>query len=230
MHKRMNAYSPSKLSKKWRTYLEPLLTESQDRWSQLRPRRSFFSWGFPEDDAADDRLAPATDKKALLYKGEVVWGVISRAFFPAYLPGRHTHYGSVVYAVDNQAPYSVFEMAYRVNELRDGVTVPPEGTVHIAAMIRDDHSDFSRVRLPSVLGAKGDAYLANLCLHRSRLPLGYVHDRLVPLLIAPTETEWCCLLPLRAWSPKLQEIWGSGSPAYYPSAFASMMVAYNIEP
>lgn len=210
--------------------MDSLLRETQELWSAHGPKKPLFSSKLPEKDAHDDAQVPAKDKRALLYKGQVVWAMFARAFFPAYVPGRNTHYGSVVYSVTPHAPYSVFEMVYRLSELRDGSSLPPHGTEEIAAALNDDESNFSRLRLPSTLGAQGEWYFANVCIHRSRLPLGYLHDRLVPILIAPAETEWCCILPLRYWAPKLKDLWGSGPPAHPPSRFTDMMQTHGVEP
>ena len=226
----MNDYSPEILSRRWKGVLPSLLADTHSLWKTVRPRKGFFSFLAPEPDAKDDEVTPAAAKKTLLYEGHVVWGLISRAFFPAYIPGRHTHYGSVVYALDPHEPDSIFELAWSVNELRAQNVAPPPGTERIAAAIRDDQSNFARILLPVEVGAHGTSYFANLCIHRTRLPLGYIHDRLLTILVAPGKTEWCCILPLRAWPPELKKIWSSGPPAYEPSAFAGMLAMYKIEP
>ena len=225
----MSDYFPAKLSEKW-TNTEPLLRDVRDLWEKSRPRQRLLSFGLPEPDARDDKITPRGAKKAMLYRGSVVWGLIARAFFPSYLPGRNTHYGSVVYALDSHEPDSVFELAWRVNQLRENNSPPPVGTEQIASAIRDDRSSFRRLRLPVELEAYGEAYLSNLCIHRSRLPTGYVHDRLLPILVAPSETEYCCILPLRFWTAMLKQIWSSGPPAYEPSVFTEMLAVYKVQP
>src|SRR6185369_2936500 len=106
----------------------------------------------------------------------------------------------------------------------------PSGCEKVAAAIRDDRSNFARIRLPVELAGRGESYFGNLCIHRGRLPSGYVHDRLLPILIAPKETHWCCILPLRCWPAALKERWQSGPPAHEPSAFTAMMGLYNVKP
>jgi hypothetical protein len=226
----MNDYSPEILSRKWKGRMQTLLEDVRGLWETARPRKGLLSFGVPEADAKDDEVTPASAKKALLYHGRIVWGLISRAFFPAYIPGKNTHYGSVVYALDAHEPDSIFELACSVNELRADHAPPPPGTERVAEAIRDDRSSFTRILLPVEVGAHGTSYFANLCLHRTRLPLGYIHDRLLPLLVAPEETEWCCILPLRGWPQSLKGIWSSEAPVYSPRAFDGMLRAYSIEP
>jgi hypothetical protein len=226
----MNDYSPAILGQKWKGHLAALLADTAKLWNATRPRKTLFSFGQTEADLKNDQMTPRSANEALLYRGRIVWGLISRAFFPAYIPGRHTHYGSVVYALDTHEPDSIFELAWSVNQLREPGVTPPPGTEKIAAAIRDDRSNFVRLRLPVEVGAHGTSYFANLCLHRTRLPLGYIHDRLLPILVAPEITEWCCILPLRGWPPALRQIWSSGRPAYDPASFDQMLRLYKIEP
>jgi hypothetical protein len=226
----MSDYSPENLSRKWKGLLPQSLEETSQRWALGKPRKRFFSFKALESDLDDDQQAPRDFKTKLLLNGEVVWGLIARSFFAAYVPGRNTHYGSVVYSVEKHEPDSVFELAWRVNELRKDRSIPPKGTEAIANAMRDDTSGFARLRLPVELDAFGESYLANLCIHRTRLPGGYLHDRLLPILIAPKQTEWCCILPLRFWSPGFKEVWLSGPPAYEPSQFSYMFAQYKIQP
>ena len=164
------------------------------------------------------------------YDGYVVLGHFARAFFPAYIPGNHTHYGSVVYSTDPGDCDGVFELAWRVNQLREIGYTPPPGTEKVARAIGDDHSNFVRLDLPTQLGGNGKGCFGNVCIHRSRLPLGYLHTRLVPILIEPRRTKWCCLLPLRFWGSTLTEIWQSGPPCYSPELFAEQCRAVGIQP
>jgi len=176
----MNDYSPAKLAQKWTGRLESLLSETRKLWDTKRPRKTWLSLRAPEADAAHDQMTPRSAQKVLGHRGRVVWGLVSRAFFPSYIPGRNTHYGSVVYGLDHHEPDSIFELAWSVNQLREAGVTPPPGTERVAAAIRDDRSNFVRLKLPVEVGAHGTSYFANLCIHRTRLPLGYIHDRLLP--------------------------------------------------
>ena len=226
----MGDYSPEKLSAKWEGRLQPLLTAIRAQWERTRPRLPFLRLRWQVPDIRNDRATPLRAKRALLFHGQVVWGLISRAYLPAYVPGRRTHYGSVVYAVDTYEPDSIFELAWAVNQLRADRLPPPPGTEKIADAMRDDRSVFTRLRLPLEAGAYGEAYLGNLCIHRTRLPGGYLHDRLLPLLVAPEKTEWCCILPLRGWPQKLRELWLSGPPANDPVEFNRRLAEANVKP
>ncbi|MEI9895253.1 MAG: hypothetical protein WDN28_15520 [Chthoniobacter sp.] len=96
--------------------------------------------------------------------------------------------------------------------------------------MRDDQSSFTRLRIPVEAGAHGEAYLANLCIHRTRLPAGYLHSRLLPVLVAPPRTSYCCILPLRFWAPALTELWSSGPPVRPAFAYAALLERFKIEP
>lgn len=185
---------------------------------------------FPEFDLWADHVTPWDDRMMLAHEGTVVLGHFVRAFFPAYIPGRRAHYGSVVYGKDPAMCTEVFDLAWRVNELRQNHRPPPQGTEIVASSIRNDQSSFPRIELPPALGVEKGRFVANLCIHRSRLPLGYIHSRLVPLLICPDKTHWSCLLPRRFWSPRMVEVWKSGPPVYPREAFAAQCRYMRVKP
>ena len=226
----LNDYLPEKLSRKWQGHTATLLEVLAKCWEISRPRKGFFSFGFIEPDSRLDQMTPVAEKRILHYEGSVVMGHFARAFFPAYIPGTATHYGSVVYSIDPVPADSLFELAWRVNELRKDSSPPPSGTENVALAIRDDQSQFARIMLPPSVSGLERAYFGNICVHRSRLPLGYLHDRLVPLLVAPGKSEWCTLLPLRFWDDKFKSIWSSGPPAYDPEPFKAQCYLSRIQP
>ncbi|WP_395736751.1 hypothetical protein [Prosthecobacter sp.] len=175
-------------------------------------------------------MTPKADRLILAYHGYVVLGHFARAFFPAYIPGQNTHYGSVVYSTNPSDCPAVFDLAWRVNELRFGQSPPPPKTEAVANAIRDDRSSFAVIKLPPTLGAKPGSCFGNICIQRTRLPLGYIHTRLVPILIQPEKTDWCTLLPLRFWSPDLIKIWQGGPPAYPPEPFLEECRRFDVTP
>lgn len=226
----MNRYDPEELSAKWLGQLDHLLSEARELWNAGKPRKPLLSFSqLPETDSRADQMAPAAAKQILGYQGRLVWGHFARAYIPAYIPGKNTHYGSVVYSADAEPADSIFELAWKVNELRSGKPVP-RGTEEVARAIENDQSQFARIALPRELGVTGNCFFANLCIHRSRLPLGYIHDRLVPLLILPEKTQWCTLLPLRFWPDQLQAVWSSGPPAGDQARYRAMCASNRVEP
>jgi len=225
----MSDYLPEKLSQKWEGKLDSILHSVRALWERSKPRRTWFSFGPPERDLRDDEMNAMSAKQALLYRGRLVWGHFARAYFPAYVPGRRTHYGSVVYSEDEPPQDSIFHVAWRVNLLRERQAIPA-GAEAAAAAIRNDRSSFNRMKLPPSVGVDGRCYFANICIHRTRLPLGYLHDRCVPILIAPADTEACCIVPLRFWTRELREVWSGGPPAYDPELFRTRLTQHNIEP
>jgi hypothetical protein len=223
-------YDPKSLARKWTLSLDDLRLETEQHWVSGRPKRPWLPLGLPEADLSKDQGTPRPDLLKLAYHGRVVLAHFARAFFPAYIPGVNTHYGSVVYCTDPHASSGLFDLAWRVNELRRDSLPPPPGTERVAFAIRDDQSDFARIEMPLALGVASGCFFANICILRSRLPLGYLHSRLVPILICPEETQWCCLLPLRFWSSRFSEIWASGDPAYPVAAFLPQCRQLNITP
>jgi hypothetical protein len=223
-------YDPALLARKWASSLDDLCSETEQLWIAGRPQRPRFSWGLPEKDLSHDQITPRRDLTTLAYDGRVVLGHFARAFFPAYIPGMNTHYGSVVYCADPHASGGLFDLAWRVNQLRKDALPPPPGTEQVAFAIRDDQSDFARIEMPLALGVGSGRYFANICILRSRLPSGYLHSRLVPILICPEQTQWCCLLPLRFWSPRFSGIWASGDPAYPAATYLPHCRRLNIQP
>ena len=226
----MSYYDPERLAEKWPRPLQTLLTDCQQRWNSGRPNRRWWSFSDPEPDFSHDKYSPRKDRLLLAYEGIVTFGHFARAFFPAYIPGDHTHYGSVVYSNDPAFSDAVFDLAWRVNELRKDQSAPPPGTETIANAIRDDSSDFARIELPQTLGVGGLCYFANICIHRTRLPLGYLHSRLVQILIQPSRTPGCCILPLRFWGQRMIDIWASGLPAYPAEPFLKQCRVFGVRP
>ena len=120
-------YSPDGLARKWAGQPADLISPMVRLWEQGRPRKRLFSFAaHSEPDSNQDQMIPAEARRILLYKGNVVMGHFARAFFPAYIPGKITHYGSVVYASDPVPVDSLFELAWRVNELRKDNSPPPK--------------------------------------------------------------------------------------------------------
>ena len=226
----MSDYAPHVLAAKWNSLLGEVFRECQVLWDNRKPARGWLMFGSGERDSAADQMTPERDRELLLKEGRVAMGHFARAFLPAYIPGVHTHYGSVVYSTDPAHNEQLFELAWRVNELRRGANRPPAGTEEVACAIRNDRSDFARIELPPELGVEQGCYFANICIHRTRLPLGYIHSRLVPILIAPEKSPWCSLLPLRFWGETFQRIWKSGPPACPAEPFIESCRGAGIEP
>jgi hypothetical protein len=226
----LNDYSPKKLMEKWAEHISDLPGRMTRRWESGRPQKRFFLSVPSESDSAADQLTPPKDQRLLLQEGYVVMGHFARAFFPAFIPGKMTHYGSVVYCLDPAPVEKLFELAWRVNLLRKDNSPPPAGTETVATAIRDDRSQFVRLRLPPQVSTVEQSFFANICIQRTRLPFGYIHDRLVPLLVAPQKTEWCMLLPIRFWDDGFKEAWCSGPPANDQKLFHTRCQLHRITP
>lgn len=223
-------YNPEALAVKWHRPIHVFREQCQALWEAGRPKKRWFSLRDPEPDLAADKMTPRSDRLILAYHGQVVLGHFARAFFPAYIPGKKTHYGSVVYSRELADCSSVFDLAWRVNQLRRDNSPPPPKTEAVARAIRDDRSSFAVIHLPPALGTRPGSCFGNICIQRSRLPLGYLHTRLVPILIQPDMTDWCTLLPLRFWSQDFIDIWRSGPPIYPPEPIIEQCRKFRVKP
>lgn len=210
--------------------MKAMLAGVRALWEREKNRKGFLSFSNPDKDVKNDSATSASANNALLRNGRVVWAWIARAFFPSYMPGVNTHYGSVVYAMDENEPDSLPELWEAVNRLRDPNVVPPKGCEKLAIGMRTDRNCTARLLLPPELGALGESYFADMCILRTRLPGGYLHRRLVPILAASRDTEACCILPLRGWTPEFKQLWLSGPPAFDPRQFSGMLQKYKVTP
>jgi Fe-S cluster assembly iron-binding protein IscA len=146
----------------------------------------------------------------LLREGEVVWGHVVMANRALYEPGDRDHPGNVVYSPKahfDEHPEDLTAIAHAVYALKD--TAPDDPALaEVAATISDDYNGVEKQRLPKALTGGRVVYLAWTIFHRSRLPKGYLADRLVPLLICPKQTPANMVLPLPYWPRELAEQWG----------------------
>jgi hypothetical protein len=145
--------------------------------------------------------------------GVITWGVFTRAFWPIYQPGISPRfYGSVIFSSspeDEDAP-SLFEIAQEVRMARD-YDLPVEGIEEFLSIIRDDYSMAMRVPVPEALAMSPGYHLQSIGIERHKLPQGYLHHRLVPIL-THSRIPYATLVDCKYWSPEFTAIWRSGDP------------------
>ena len=145
--------------------------------------------------------------------GTVTWGVFARAFWPIYQKGKSPlFFGSVVLSFDRDdedAP-SLFEIAQEIRIIRDH-DVPLDKIESFAGIIRDDYAMVPRLEVPERIATKSGIYLQSIGMERAKLPTGYLHHRLVPI-ITHRSVPYATVVDHKFWSPEFKEIWLSGNP------------------
>lgn len=203
---RMSDYNEEKAYARWRGQMGDCLKEARALFAK-RPLVCL-----PDADLLKDNTRSLFTKMIVLNRGRLVWGCFARAFWPAYVPGARNHYGTVLLSFDPSFEDSpgLFRLSKELRELRNS-DAEPVGFGRFCRIIRDDHHGPNRVRVPAQLTGGKIVYYQSICIQRKRLPIGYLHHRLVPVLALPT-IRYCMILPLRFWSARLREIWQFGEP------------------
>lgn len=142
--------------------------------------------------------------------GVVTWGVFTRAFWPIYQKGTSPlFFGSLIISCvpeDEDAP-SLFEVAEEVRQVRD-YDVPVDGIEEFAEVIRDDYSKPMRVAVPERIAMRSGFFLQSIGIERRKLPDGYLHHRLVPVITHP-RYSYASIIHQRFWGEEFTAIWRS---------------------
>jgi hypothetical protein len=145
--------------------------------------------------------------------GVLTWGVFARAFWSIYQKGSWPlFFGSVIWSraeEDEDAP-SLFEIAEQVRIVRD-FDVPTEGIEEFVATIRDDYEMTQRIPVPESVAMREGYFLQSIGIPRRKLPDGYLHHRLVPIVTHP-KIPYATILDCRFWTEDFTTIWRSGDP------------------
>ncbi|HEV2695650.1 MAG TPA: hypothetical protein VG347_22350 [Verrucomicrobiae bacterium] len=187
----------------------------------------------PEPSCWQDVVMPDRTAKFLLYNfGQIVWGVFARAFWPIYTPGKNNHYGSVVFGFDpffKDTP-ALFEMTEDLRTLRENGG-EPKHLKKFASQIRNDSFPTpNRVRIPPELAGERKAYFQSIYIPRPSLPGGYLHSRLVPIIVHPM-CSYAILMPVKFWPEKFKAKWLEGKPPLDSQALADYRRSFpNVEP
>lgn len=179
-----------------------------------------------------DRTISKFVKGQTLVFGRVTWGVFARAFWAIYQPGKSPiFFGSVIYSddpADEDSP-ALFEIAeYSRRVMEDDV--PLNGIEEYAAVIRDDHSLPPRIVVPTQIATKPGVYLQSIGIQREKLPRGYLHHRLVPIIVHRSR-PYASIIPQRYWGGKFRALWCAGDPLLSEQVLAGYRAEWpEIEP
>lgn len=88
---------------------------------------------------------------------------------------------------------------------------PLDGIEGYAAVIRDDYSKPSRIPVPIPIAAKDGVYLQSIKIPRKILPCGYLHHRLVPIVVGD-RLPYASIIPHRYWGEEFRALWCSEDP------------------
>lgn len=191
---------------RWDSRLEDFIDEMRESYSKQKP---FPEWiHFKESSEVG-----STGRWRVLRQGRIVWGVFARAFWPIYTRGENNHYGTVLCGLQPPAldrGVFLFELGQTLRNLRENGGEKPEHREFFQA-VRDDFDSTSRLMVPGDLAASREIYFQAIYIHREKLPAGYLHHRLVPIIIHET-IPYASILPLRFWGDEFSDIWKSGSP------------------
>jgi hypothetical protein len=188
---------------------------------------------FPDPSCRQDVVMPDRVEQFIIYNfGRVVWGAFARAFWPIYMPGRHNHYGSVIFGFDRffkDSP-ALFEIAEDLRILREQGG-EPEHLKKFAGQIRNDSFPTpNRIRVPKELAGGRTAYFQSIYIPRTSLPGGYLHHRLVPIIAHPF-SSYAIIIPFKFWPEAFVRRWLEGDPPLDAKMLADYRAAFpEIEP
>jgi hypothetical protein len=168
--------------------------------------------GFPA--RADYRLVPrvsAFAKWRTVIFGRVTWAVFTRAFWAIYQPGLSpVFYGSVVVSDDvaDESTPSLFEIAEYSRRVKE-YDVPIDGIEEFARVIRDDNSLPDTMEIPVGIAMKRGVFLQTVGIERARLPCGYLHHRLLPVVYL-RRSGFVSIVHHRYWGAEFSARWCAG--------------------
>lgn len=143
--------------------------------------------------------------------GRVTWAVFARAYWAIYQRGVSPgFYGSVLVSDDpsdesSPALFEISEYSRRVREF----DVPLDGIKEYAHVIRNDDSPNDRIEVPVALAMKPGVWLHTILVERAKLPLGYLHHRLVPVVYV-RGSPFVSIIHHRYWGAEFRALWSAG--------------------
>lgn len=181
-----------------------LLTEASQRLRNPRLMDRFFGW---ERRQADRYLVPHF--RLLEKQGQVVWGAVVQANGMAYSPGENDLAANVVFSTDeyyDDRPIELMRIAAAVWYLKN--KHPRDvNFARVASIVTNETNMVARHPLPDAITSGRCVYLTSTLLMRRRLPGGILTGPILPLVVAPEQTEANMLLPLQCWPDVLREHW-----------------------
>jgi hypothetical protein len=160
--------------------------------------------------ASNDRLLDIyRHRKALLQRGQVVWGHLIQANAQLFRPGANDCPAAAVYSRDPFFDDQLATLSRIANALYDlKGTQPDDPTLaRFAHTITDERERIMKLAVPHKLTGGRDVFYTVIMVHRKHLPDGYLTDSVFPLLIHPPDIEATLIVPSRYWSPGLVGRW-----------------------
>jgi hypothetical protein len=217
----MQDYSSEKSYRRWRGNLGFHL----DKTKELVKKNSVPR--LPDSACWSDVLTRNPITKLAVYNfGHVVWGLFARAFWPIYMTGRNNHYGTVILSFDRYFDDSpaLFEITEDLRKLREAGGEPGHLKA-FARQIRNDWESSNRIRIPKELSGGRDVFFQSIYIPRTRLPGGYLHNRLVPVFALPA-SSYACIVPLKFWPADFMRKWSEGEQLLSAGQLAEFQKAF----
>jgi hypothetical protein len=145
--------------------------------------------------------------------GHVTWAVFTRAYWAIYQPGgSHPFYGSVLVSGDggDESTPALFEIAEYSRRVKE-FDVPLEGIEEYARVIRNDDAISGTIDVPAEIAMKPGVLLQDVVIERQKLPCGYLHHRLVPVVFL-RGSQFVSIVHHRYWGDEFRTRWCAGDP------------------
>jgi len=167
--------------------------------------RMYHNTTMPQWCQADPLRGIYRDRNKILQHGRIVWGHIVQANMNLFylLPGDAP--ATAIYSLDSrfdEDPQPLKEIAKKIYELK-GKTQDNSSLVNISNFITNEMARPSKEVVPSVLAGDTQYLLTTIMVMRKHMPFGFLSARLLPLVVAPGQSEWSFVLPARYWPTAL---------------------------
>jgi hypothetical protein len=204
---------------------------SPDSPAYLHEARQLFSkrnrhWLRENPNARDPEGDKIKSRWLAINYGVVVWGYFVRAFWPCYMPGRNNHYGSVILSFDPfyENSDNLSDLAGKVRALRQPVEVP-RSMAKFVGVLRNDHDSTPRIAVPGEVSGGRNVEFQSILMQRNRLPLAYLHNRVVPVIAHPF-AQYAMILPYIFWSDNFKSRWQTGEAPLSPAQLANYQARF----
>jgi hypothetical protein len=149
-------------------------------------------------------------QRSLIEHGRVVWGRIVQADRRLYHSANQDPYPALAIPCPNEAhpatPALLDRIAARLVAAKLGRLDHPSA-LNLAELLVEDHARRLRLPLPPSLGEDHQVFGTTVMVHPQQLPVPFLVDGLVPLLVATATTRAAMILPARFWSESMEEVW-----------------------
>ena len=162
-------------------------------------------------------------ERHLFNRGRPVWGSVVKANRALYLPGKIDLWGCAVFSFDPYFDGHTDELeAIRaaVSGVRGSAPQDPVMS-EFAKMVSEDYASFPRSLVPQSLSHGREVWYQEICIVRSRLPVAYLVDRLLPIIADANASAGIMVPPINCWADELVEEWKAKAASRPPAIEAS---------